>query len=248
MRAAVESASRLALDANSETFLKLAREVFGRDQDSREGDAQGARDRHRATGRTHQEGAAQAGRTVAGTAARAARVTWQDFRPDRKSRRRCRISCNARRAICPPRCAAPKCAAAGARSRCAAWWSSRACRNTAISQEQPVVPGESGMLRPDLLVRMPESRTHRRGRQDTARRLPRRRRGAGRRVAPRRAAPSRHAGGAARARARAEELLGTVRAQPRIRGAVPAGRSVPVRRAGGEFRAHRDRRSGSASS
>ena len=32
MRAAVESASRAALDANSETFLKLAREVFGRDQ------------------------------------------------------------------------------------------------------------------------------------------------------------------------------------------------------------------------
>jgi DNA recombination protein RmuC len=33
VRAAVESASRLALDANSETFLKLAREVFGRDQE-----------------------------------------------------------------------------------------------------------------------------------------------------------------------------------------------------------------------
>ena len=32
VRAAVESASRVALDANSETFLKLAREVFGRDQ------------------------------------------------------------------------------------------------------------------------------------------------------------------------------------------------------------------------
>ncbi|HTU65496.1 MAG TPA: DNA recombination protein RmuC [Steroidobacteraceae bacterium] len=32
VRAAVESASRAALNANSETFLKLAREVFGRDQ------------------------------------------------------------------------------------------------------------------------------------------------------------------------------------------------------------------------
>jgi len=32
VRAAIESASRMALDANSETFLKLAREVFGRDQ------------------------------------------------------------------------------------------------------------------------------------------------------------------------------------------------------------------------
>lgn len=32
MRAAIENASRAALDANSETFLKLAREVFGRDQ------------------------------------------------------------------------------------------------------------------------------------------------------------------------------------------------------------------------
>lgn len=32
VRIAVENASRVALDANSETFLKLAREVFGRDQ------------------------------------------------------------------------------------------------------------------------------------------------------------------------------------------------------------------------
>ena len=32
VRAAIESTSRIALDANSETFLKLAREVFGRDQ------------------------------------------------------------------------------------------------------------------------------------------------------------------------------------------------------------------------
>jgi len=32
VRLAVENASRVALDANSETFLKLAREVFGRDQ------------------------------------------------------------------------------------------------------------------------------------------------------------------------------------------------------------------------
>src|SRR6185436_308672 len=32
VRAAVESASRAALNANSETFLKLAREVFGHDQ------------------------------------------------------------------------------------------------------------------------------------------------------------------------------------------------------------------------
>jgi len=31
VRAAIESASRMALDANSETFLKLAREVFGHD-------------------------------------------------------------------------------------------------------------------------------------------------------------------------------------------------------------------------
>jgi DNA recombination protein RmuC len=34
VRAAIEGASRVALDANSETFLKLAREVFGRDQAS----------------------------------------------------------------------------------------------------------------------------------------------------------------------------------------------------------------------
>jgi DNA recombination protein RmuC len=32
VRIAVENASRAALDANSETFVKLAREVFGRDQ------------------------------------------------------------------------------------------------------------------------------------------------------------------------------------------------------------------------
>ncbi|HEV7610053.1 MAG TPA: DNA recombination protein RmuC [Steroidobacteraceae bacterium] len=34
VRSAVESASRIALNANSETFLKLAREVFGRDQEA----------------------------------------------------------------------------------------------------------------------------------------------------------------------------------------------------------------------
>jgi DNA recombination protein RmuC len=34
VRLAIENASRAALDANSETFLKLAREVFGRDQAS----------------------------------------------------------------------------------------------------------------------------------------------------------------------------------------------------------------------
>jgi len=34
VRAAIEGASRVALDANSETFLKLAREVFGKDQAS----------------------------------------------------------------------------------------------------------------------------------------------------------------------------------------------------------------------
>jgi DNA recombination protein RmuC len=34
VRLAIESASRAALDANSETFVKLAREVFGRDQES----------------------------------------------------------------------------------------------------------------------------------------------------------------------------------------------------------------------
>ncbi len=34
VRIAVENASRAALDANSETFLKLAREVFGRDQEA----------------------------------------------------------------------------------------------------------------------------------------------------------------------------------------------------------------------
>src|SRR4051812_14118824 len=32
VRVAIESASRAALNSNSETFLKLAREVFGRDQ------------------------------------------------------------------------------------------------------------------------------------------------------------------------------------------------------------------------
>ena len=161
VRAAIESASRLALDANSETFLKLAREVFGRDQAAAQRLAQGTR---RPPSRNcvepikvalrKQEEQAQAHR------ARAPRIRRQDHRADRESRRRCRISCSARPATCRPRCAVPKCAAAGARSRCAAWWSSRACPSTAISPSRnTVASGERGPLRPDLLVRMPESRS-----------------------------------------------------------------------------------------
>ena len=110
-----------------------------------------------------------------------------------------------------------------------------------FTEQAHVDSAERGPLRPDLLVRMPESRTivvdaktpldayldAVEAQDDETRRIA--------------LATPRHAGGAARARARPEELLGAVRAQPGIRGAVPAGRSVPV---GGAGRASRPDRVG----
>ena len=100
-----------------------------------------------------------------------------------------------------------------------------------FTEQEPGAGAERGPLRPDLLVRMPESRNivvdaktpldayldAVEAPDDEAR--------------AHRARPSRHAGGTTRARAGPEELLGTVRAQPGVRGAVPARRSIPVGRA-----------------
>ena len=84
------------------------------------------------------------------------------------------------------------------------------------------------------------TRTRRR-REDPARCVHGRDRGERRRHAPHRPRAPRAAGRAARARARPEELLGAVRAQPGVRGVVPAGRPVPVGRARRASRSARQR-------
>ena len=66
MRAAVESASRLALDANSETFLKLAREVFGRDQAAATATLKEREEAIKQLVEPLEAGAGAAGRTVEG--------------------------------------------------------------------------------------------------------------------------------------------------------------------------------------
>ena len=95
--------------------------------------------------------------------------------------------------------------------------------------EQVQVVSDEGALQPDMVVHMPECAGPGDRRQDAPRCLPRGARGGHRRGA---------AAGAAQAHAQqvetrvrelaSQELLDAVRAQPRVRGAVPAGRSVPV--------------------
>jgi DNA recombination protein RmuC len=97
---------------------------------------------------------------------------------------------------------------------------------------------ESGAIRPDMIVHMPERRdivvdvktpldaylaaVEAQTEDDRGREL-----------------KTRSGGGRARARARRQAILGAIRAQPGFRGAVPARRSVPLRGAARKSRPHR---------
>jgi len=157
VRAAVESASRLALDANSETFLKLAREVFGRDQDSAKATLkerelaiaqlvepiQKALAKHEEQAQALQRERLESHGKLSGQIESLANLQGILQRETRN------LSTALRR---------PE-----VRGRWGEVTLRRVVELAGLSehcdfQEQPVVPGESGMLRPDLLVRMPESR------------------------------------------------------------------------------------------
>ena len=158
VRLSVENASRAALEANSETFLKLAREVFGRDQAAA---TTTLKEREEAISRSwsrsmwrwlKQEEQAQA-------LERERRETLGNLStPDRIPRQGTGPPCSAKRAtshgIATPRSARPLGRAhASARGELAGM--SEHCDFT----EQAQVSGEHGALRPDLIVRMPEARS-----------------------------------------------------------------------------------------
>ena len=228
----------LALDANSETFLKLAREVFGRDQAEAASLAQGTRRSHRATRR-------------AASSSRCA---------NRKSRRRRSSASGAN-----PRARLTGQIENLVKVQDLL---QRETRNLSTALRRPEVRGRWGELTLRRVVELSGMSEHcdfneqetRAARPSAARCVPtcwcacpsrasivvdaktpldayldavEAQDDETRRVA---LAPPRAAGGTARARARPEELLGTVRRQPGVRGAVPARRSVPV---GGARRAPR---------
>ena len=230
VRAAVESASRAALNSNSETFLKLAREVFGRDQATasaslkeREDAIKQLVDPIRAAlvkqetqaqelERLRVESHGKLGGQIEGLM-NVQSILQRETRNLSTALRRPEV-----------------------RGRWGELTLRRVVELSGMSEhcdfaEQPEVQTSEGTLRPDLLVRMPEARDlvvdaktpldaymdAIEANDDDTR--------AHRARAPR--APRR----TTRARARPEELLGAVRKQPGVRGVVPAGRPVPVGRA-----------------
>jgi DNA recombination protein RmuC len=157
VRAAIESASRLALDANSETFLKLAREVFGTDQAKAQASLKEREvaiaqllepikeslrkqeEQAQSIVREHRESAGK----ISGQIENLVNVQALLQRETRN------LSTALRR---------PE-----VRGRWGEITLRRVVELAGLSEhcdfyEQPVVPGEGGSLRPDLLVRMPESR------------------------------------------------------------------------------------------
>jgi DNA recombination protein RmuC len=157
VRAAIEGASRVALDANSETFLKLAREVFGRDQVTAQASLKEREvaiaqllepikeslrkqeEQAQSIVREHRESAGK----ISGQIENLVKV--QDLL-QRETR-------NLSTALRRPE----------VRGRWGEITLRRVVELAGLSEhcdfnEQPVVPGETGPLRPDLLVRMPESR------------------------------------------------------------------------------------------
>lgn len=157
MRAAMESASRVALDANSESFLKLAREVFGRDQANAQATL---KEREVAIAQLlepikeslrKQEEQAQS--IVREHRESAGKITGQIENLVKVQDLLQRETRNLSSALRRPE----------VRGRWGEITLRRVVELAGLAEhcdfiEQPVVPGENGSLRPDLLVRMPESR------------------------------------------------------------------------------------------
>jgi DNA recombination protein RmuC len=158
VRAAIEGASRLALDANSETFLKLAREVFGRDQASAQATL---KEREVAIAqllepikeslRKQEE---QAHNIVREHRESAGKITGQIENLVKVQDLLQRETRNLSTALRRPE----------VRGRWGEITLRRVVELAGLSEhcdftEQEHIEGERGVLRPDLLVRMPESRT-----------------------------------------------------------------------------------------
>ncbi len=157
IRMALESASRVALDANSETFLKLAREVFGRDAASAQNSL---KERETAIAqllepikeslRKQEE---QAQNIVREHRESAGKISGQIENLVKVQDLLQRETRNLSTALRRPE----------VRGRWGEITLRRVVELAGLAEhcdfiEQPVVPGEGGSLRPDLLVRMPESR------------------------------------------------------------------------------------------
>ncbi len=157
VRAAIESASRIALDANSETFLKLAREVFGTDQakahaslKEREVAIAQLLEPIKESLRKQEE---QAQSIVREHRESAGKISGQIENLVNVQALLQRETRNLSTALRRPE----------VRGRWGEITLRRVVELAGLSEhcdfyEQPVVPGEGGSLRPDLLVRMPESR------------------------------------------------------------------------------------------
>jgi DNA recombination protein RmuC len=158
MRAAIESASRVALDANSESFLKLAREVFGKDQASAQASL---KEREVAIAQLlepikeslrKQEEQAQS--IVREHRESAGKITGQIENLVKVQDLLQRETRNLSTALRRPE----------VRGRWGEITLRRVVELAGLSEhcdftEQEHIPAEGGALRPDLLVRMPESRT-----------------------------------------------------------------------------------------
>ena len=169
VRAAIESASRMALDANSETFLKLAREVFGRDQTVAT-----------ATLKEREEAIRQLVEPLKVALARQDELERERRESSGKLSGQIESLVNVQAVL---QRETRNLSTALRRPEVRGRWGELTLKRVVelagmsehcdfVEQEQ-VDAGERGVLRPDLIVRMPGSARARRRRQDSARRLPR---------------------------------------------------------------------------